>query len=240
MVLTSYRRHSDAISVLTDRTFFGGSFELLAKVRGQVEQPLLCKDFIVEPYQVAEARRHGADAILLILAAIDDPTWTACRDLADRLGMEVLTEVHDEPEANRATRLGARIVGVNNRNLSTLKVDVTTTSRLTPLIPTDRIVVCESGIETRKQVAELRPCADAFLVGTSLMREHDLDAAVRQLVYGRTKICGLTRAEHARAAYETGATHGGVRRGLTAPGDSGSGRRHQGGCRPRVGGRLRR
>lgn len=209
-VLTSYRRHADAVSVLTDQTFFGGSFELLANVRGQVDRPLLCKDFILDPYQVAEARRHGADAILLILAAIDDATWTACRDTADRLGMEVLTEVHDEPEARRATRLGAKIVGVNNRNLHTLKVDIATTARLTPVIPGDRVVICESGIETREQVAQLRPFADAFLVGTSLMREPDLDTAVRHLVYGRTKVCGLTRPEHARAAHETGATHGGL------------------------------
>lgn len=209
-VLPSYRRHADAISVLTDRTFFGGSFEVLSRVRGQVDRPLLCKDFILEPYQVAEARLHGADAILLILAAIDDPTWIGCRDLAERLGMEVLTEVHDEREARRALQLGARIVGVNNRDLDTLKVDVATTTRLAPLLPADRLVIAESGIETREQVARLRRFADAFLVGTSLMREPDLDRAVRQLVYGRTKVCGLTRAGNARAAWETGATHGGL------------------------------
>lgn len=209
-VLTSYRRHADAISVLTDRTFFGGSFELLARVRSRVEQPLLCKDFILEPYQVVEARLHGADAILLILAAVDDATWAACRDLAERLGMDVLTEVHDEPEARRATRLGARMIGVNNRDLRTLKIDTATTARLAPLIPSDRTVIAESGIEAREQVAELCPWVDAFLVGTALMREVDLDRAVRQLVYGRTKVCGLTRAEHARAALEAGATHGGL------------------------------
>ena len=209
-VLPSYRRHADAISVLTDRTFFAGSFELLAQVRAEVDQPLLCKDFVLEPYQVAEARLHGADAILLILAAVDDPTWTACHDLAHRLGMEVLTEVHDESETRRAVALGAAIVGVNNRNLGTLKVDLATTGRLTPLIPPDRVVIAESGIETRDQVRALRTAADAFLVGTSLMREPDLDRAVRQLVYGRTKVCGLTRGAHARAASERGATHGGL------------------------------
>jgi indole-3-glycerol phosphate synthase/phosphoribosylanthranilate isomerase len=216
-VLASYRRHADAISVLTDRTFFGGSFELLARVRDQVDQPVLCKDFILEPYQVAEARRHGADAILLILAAIDDPAWNACCDLAERLGMDVLTEVHDEPEARRAIRLGARIIGVNNRNLATLEVDLGTTPRLAPLIPSDRIVIAESGIETRDQVSGFRQSADAFLVGTSLMREPDLDRAVRQLVYGRTKVCGLTRAEHARAAQQIGATHGGLVFAATSP-----------------------
>lgn len=209
-VLASYRRHADAISVLTDHTFFGGSFEILDRVRRQVDRPLLCKDFILEPYQVVEARLHGADAILLILAAIDDPSWTACSEVASRLGMEVLTEVHDEMEARRAIQLGARIIGVNNRNLATLRVDPATTSRLAPLIPSDRIVIAESGIETRDQVAALRPLADAFLVGTSLMREPDLDKAVRHLVFGRTKVCGLTRAEHAHAAHQAGASHGGL------------------------------
>ena len=209
-VLGSYRRHADAISVLTDRTFFGGSFELLARARERVDQPLLCKDFVLDPYQVAEARLHGADAILLILAAIDDPSWKACRGIAERLGMEVLTEVHDESEARRAIGLGAPIIGVNNRNLGTLEVAIGTTSRLAPLIPPDRVVIAESGIETRDQVTRLRGSADAFLVGTSLMREPDLDRAVRQLVYGRTKVCGLTRGEHAHAARESGATHGGL------------------------------
>jgi len=209
-VLPSYRRHADAISVLTDHTFFGGSFEILARVRNQVDQPLLCKDFTLEPYQVAEARLHGADAVLLILAAIDNVTWTACYDLATRLDMEVLTEVHDESEVQRAVQLGASLVGVNNRNLRTLGVDIATTPRLAALIPPDRVIVAESGIETRSQVAALRHAADGFLVGTSLMREPDLDKAVRHLIYGRTKVCGLTHPEHARMVHEVGATHGGL------------------------------
>jgi len=209
-VLRSYGRHADAVSVLTDRTFFGGSLERLAEVRARLEQPLLSKDFVLDPYQVAEARAHGADAVLLILAAVDDSTWRACADLADRLGMEVLTEVHDTAEAHRADQLGAALIGVNNRDLRTLRVDPGTTGRVAPKIPADRLVVAESGIESREHLTALRPHADAFLVGSALMREPDLDAAVRRLVYGRTKICGLTRAEDARAAIEAGATHGGM------------------------------
>ncbi|HEV8150354.1 MAG TPA: bifunctional indole-3-glycerol-phosphate synthase TrpC/phosphoribosylanthranilate isomerase TrpF [Gemmatimonadales bacterium] len=209
-VLASYGRHADAVSVLTDEKFFGGSLARLAEVRQRLSQPLLCKDFILEPYQVAEARAHGADAILLILAAVDDAGWRSCADTAQQLGMEVLTEVHDREEVTRAVALGAALIGINNRDLRTLQVDPATTARLAPGIPADRLVIAESGIASREQLVALRPYADAFLVGSVLMRDAALDSAVRQLVYGRTKVCGLTRAEDARAAAEAGATHGGL------------------------------
>ena len=209
-VVASYGRHADAVSVLTDQRFFGGSLDRLAQVRERLEQPLLAKDFILEPYQVVEARVHGADAVLLILAAIDDQAWRACADQAARLGMEVLTEVHDETEAFRAVALGARIIGINNRDLRTLAVDPGTTARVSPCIPPDRLVVAESGIASRETVVRLRPHADGFLVGSALMGATDLDRAVRDLVYGRTKICGLTSAGDAAKAFEAGATHGGL------------------------------
>lgn len=209
-VIESYARHADAISVLTDARFFGGSLERLATVREQVEQPLLCKDFILDPFQVVEARASGADAILLILAAIDDEIWRACALQAGRLGMQVLTEVHDEREAGRAVALGASIIGINNRNLRTLEVDLGTTARISRMIPADRLVVAESGIDSRETLTRLRPHADAFLIGSALMKEPDIDRAVRMLVYGRTKICGLTTAGDAAAAHAAGATHGGL------------------------------
>src|SRR6266545_1906608 len=124
-VLASYGRHADAVSVLTDERFFGGSLARLAEVRARLAQPLLCKDFILDPFQVAEARLHGADAILLILSAVNDVTWRACSRLAERLGMAVLTEVHDKEETGRAVALGARLVGINNRDLRTLRMDPT-------------------------------------------------------------------------------------------------------------------
>jgi indole-3-glycerol phosphate synthase/phosphoribosylanthranilate isomerase len=209
-VLASYGRHADAISVLTDAKYFGGSLQRLAEVRARVDQPLLCKDFFLEPYQVTEARVHGADAILLILAAIDDATWRACAGTARRLGMEVLTEVHDASEVARAVALGAECIGVNNRDLRTLRVNLRTTPDLAPGIPADRLVITESGIASRDDVIALRPFADAFLVGSALMREPEPDPAVRQLVYGTTKVCGLTHPEHALVARSAGASHGGL------------------------------
>lgn len=209
-VLSSYGRYADAVSVLTDERFFGGSLARLAQVRERLAQPLLCKDFVLEPFQVAEARVYGADAILLILTAVDDTAWKACASLASKLGMAVLTEVHDEAEAGRAVALGARIVGINNRNLRALTIDMATTPRLAPLIPTDRLVVAESGIRDHEDIVKLRSHADGFLVGSALMGQTDLDRATRRLVYGRTKICGLTRPADAAAAAEAGATHGGL------------------------------
>lgn len=208
-VLAAYR-HADAISVLTDERFFGGSLERLAEVRRTVVQPVLCKDFILEPYQVAEARRHGADAILLILAAVDDDTWRACSGLAERLRMAVLTEAHSADELDRAVGLGAGNIGINNRDLRTLAIDPATAARLAPRVPADRLVVAESGISSREDVEALRSFADAVLVGSALMEEPDIDLAVRRLIYGRTKICGLTSREDAALTHEAGATHGGL------------------------------
>ena len=209
-VIESYARHADAVSVLTDTRFFGGSLSRLARVRERLDQPILCKDFILERFQVIEARAHGADAVLLILAAIDDDIWRECALQADRLGMQVVTEVHDEIEAARAVALGASIIGINNRNLRTLEIDLSTTARVARVIPPGVLVIAESGIASRETVTALRPHADAFLIGSALMKEPDIDRAVRSLVYGRTKICGLTTREDAAAALNAGATHGGL------------------------------
>lgn len=209
-VLSAYAPHADAVSVVTDTRFFEGSLEDLDRARGLTDLPVLCKDFILEPVQVAEARLHGADAVLLILSALNDDAWRDCAATARCLGMDVLTEIHDEDEARRAVDLGAALIGINSRNLRTLRIDRDTVARLAPRIPRDRAVVAESGIRCRGDVLALRAHADAFLVGTSLLRDPDLEAAVRHLVYGMTKICGLTLPEDAAAAWEAGATHGGL------------------------------
>ncbi|HEU4699322.1 MAG TPA: bifunctional indole-3-glycerol-phosphate synthase TrpC/phosphoribosylanthranilate isomerase TrpF [Gemmatimonadales bacterium] len=205
-----YDGAADAISVLTDGPFFGGSFADLRAVRARTALPVLCKDFVLEPYQVLEARAHGADAVLLMLSLLDDAGWRACAAAAAALGMDALTEVHDEAELERALRLEAPIVGINNRDLRTLAVDLGTTARLAPRIPRDRVIVCESGIRTRADVDAVADHVDAFLVGTTLVRAARPDLAARELAYGVVKVCGLTTPADACAAYAAGASLGGV------------------------------
>ncbi|MGE3617659.1 MAG: bifunctional indole-3-glycerol-phosphate synthase TrpC/phosphoribosylanthranilate isomerase TrpF [Gemmatimonadales bacterium] len=208
--IETYARHADAVSVLTDATWFGGSFDLLRRVRRSVSQPVLCKDFVLDPYQVYEARRAGADAVLLMLSVLDDAAWRDCARAAAECGMGILTEAHSAAETDRAVALGAPVIGLNNRNLGTLAVDLATTPALAARVPADRVLIAESGIRTRADVTRLRPLVDGFLVGTALMRAADPDAALRDLVYGWTKVCGLTRPEDARHAADRGATHGGL------------------------------
>lgn len=205
----AYRGAADAMSVLTDSPYFGGSLDDLGAVRELFDGPILAKDFIVDPRQVAEARMHGADAVLAMLSVLDDEGAAAVMAEADRLGMDVITEVHDERELRRAIAMGAPIIGINNRDLATLEVDLSITERLAPLVPAGRLVVAESGIACRADVERLARLADAFLVGSSLMRAADPAAAARSLAFGRVKLCGLTRAEDVAMAAARGATHAG-------------------------------
>lgn len=209
-VIAAYGPHADAVSVLTDERYFGGSFARLHSLAAGLHVPVLCKDFVVEPYQVFEARRHGADAVLLMLSVLDDAAYRACHEAAVSLGLDVLTEAHTEAELDRALALGARIIGINNRDLRTLQVDLGVTERLAPRVPGDRLVISESGIGSHADTRRLRHLVDGFLVGTSLMRQPDLAHATRALVHGYTKVCGLTRPADAAAAAALGATHGGM------------------------------
>jgi indole-3-glycerol phosphate synthase/phosphoribosylanthranilate isomerase len=219
-ITDAYRGVADAVSVLTDEPYFQGSFEYLREARKALPQPILAKDFVTCPYQVCEARFHGADAVLLMLSVLDDETYAACAAEAKRLSMDALTEVHDEAEMDRALRLGAGIVGINNRNLRTLKVDLSTYPRLAAKAPRDKILVCESGIGSREDVLKMLSTpekrgtrekrADAFLVGGLLMKAENIGLAARRLVYGGVKICGLTSPADAVKAHESGASFGGV------------------------------
>ncbi|HYJ53611.1 MAG TPA: bifunctional indole-3-glycerol-phosphate synthase TrpC/phosphoribosylanthranilate isomerase TrpF [Allosphingosinicella sp.] len=206
----AYADVADAISVLTDGPFFGGSLDDLRAVRRVFDGPILAKDFIVDPRQVVEARIAGADAVLAMLSVLDDEGARAVMAEAEALGMDVLVEAHDEAEVRRAVQLGAPLIGINNRDLRTLEVDLATTTRLAPLIPADRIVVAESGIGDRADVERLAPFADAFLVGSALMRAERPAEAVRLLAFGRVKVCGLTNAADLDMAAKAGATHAGL------------------------------
>ncbi|HYJ82291.1 MAG TPA: bifunctional indole-3-glycerol-phosphate synthase TrpC/phosphoribosylanthranilate isomerase TrpF [Allosphingosinicella sp.] len=206
----AYRGAADAISVLTDAPYFGGSLDDLRAVRKEFLGPILAKDFIVDPRQVAEARLHGADAVLVILAVLADEEAAAVISAARRLGMDVLVEAHSAREVRRAVGLGADIIGINNRNLDTMEIDLATTGRLAPLVPAGTLLVAESGISSRADVERLAPFADAFLVGSSLMRSDDPGEAARALAFGRVKVCGITDGHDAAMAAEHGATYAGV------------------------------
>jgi indole-3-glycerol phosphate synthase len=172
-----------AISVLTDARYFQGDLEDLGAVRHAVDLPVLRKDFILNRYQVFEARAAGADALLLIVATLTDVELSSLYRLARELGMAALVEVHSETEVARALALQARIIGINNRDLRTFQVSLETTARLRPLVPTEIALVAESGIHTPDDVARLAALdVDAMLVGESLVRAQDVGAKVRELV----------------------------------------------------------
>jgi indole-3-glycerol phosphate synthase len=174
---------ASVISVLTERRRFGGSLQDLAAVRAAVDIPVLRKDFMVGSYQLWEARAHGADAILLIVAALDQPTLVGLRELAESLGMTALVEVHDEAEAERAVEAGARVIGINARNLKTLEVDRGTFARLAPGIPQGIVKVAESGVRGPSDMLEYaRAGASAVLVGESLVTGGRPREAVADLI----------------------------------------------------------
>ncbi|MFJ7768050.1 indole-3-glycerol phosphate synthase TrpC [Streptomyces sp. NPDC097107] len=171
------------LSVLTDTPSFAGKLEHLAEVRDTVALPLLRKDFMLDPYQVAEARAWGADAILLMLSTVDDDTAAAIENAAQELGMDVLVEVHDQEELLRAARLDSRLIGINNRNLKTMQTDLSTAETLAPLVPEGRVVVAESGLRTSQDLKRMAAAdVTAFLVGESLARVDDVEAATRSLL----------------------------------------------------------
>ena len=164
LLARAYSRYAAAISVLTEPDRFNGNFADLDEVRDEVNQPVLCKDFIIDPIQITAARSHGADAILLMLSVLDDQDYTELSLAAHRLGMDVLTEVDSEEDMHRAQHLGARIIGINNRDLRTLQIDITRTQKLAPLAPKGAVIVGESGVHSRDDVMTLAPYVDALLV----------------------------------------------------------------------------
>lgn len=209
-----YKNYATAISVLTDEQYFQGDFRYIDQVKQQTTQPILCKDFMISAYQVYLARFYNADAILLMLSVVDDATYRELADLAHSLGMGVLTETSNEAEFERALALGAKVIGVNNRDLHTLTIDmnriVELVEKYREQIPSDVCLISESGINDHNQVKRIKPYVHAFLIGSSLMGNTDLNNAVRAAVFGENKVCGLTRVQDVKAVYELGALYGGL------------------------------
>lgn len=212
-IIAAYSPYAACISVLTDEKYFQGKFEYLQYVRENLAQPVINKDFFIDPYQVHLARYYQADAILLMLSVLDDEQYTLLADLAQKYQLDVLTEVSNEQEVTRALALKAKIIGINNRDLRDLSTDLATTEKLVPQIKQsghECVVISESGIYTHQDVKRLAPLVDGFLVGSSVMAEKDLVIAVRKLLYNAIKVCGITNQENALHVSTSGASYAGL------------------------------
>jgi indole-3-glycerol phosphate synthase len=173
------------LSVLTDGPYFQGHDDYVIQARKACLLPVLRKDFIIDVWQIAESRAIGADCVLLIMAALTDTLAQELHDAATSFGMDILIETHDEKELERGLRLPSGLIGINNRNLKTLTIDLATTERLAPLVPKNRPVVCESGIQTAKDIERMNTAGvRRFLIGESLMRLADITTATRTLLSG--------------------------------------------------------
>jgi len=186
LIAQAYERGgADALSILTEPHYFQGDKEYLGMIRRYVNLPLLRKDFIVDKYQLVEALVYGADFVLLIAAALSRKELKDLYNYALHLGLEVLVEVHDKSDLVKAMFAGADIIGINHRNLETFEMDMSLSEKLIPLIPNNKIIVAESGIDSHETVVELSKIgADAFLVGEHFMRQDDITEAVKSLKYG--------------------------------------------------------
>ncbi|MBN2801983.1 MAG: bifunctional indole-3-glycerol-phosphate synthase TrpC/phosphoribosylanthranilate isomerase TrpF [Deltaproteobacteria bacterium] len=209
-IALAYAPFADAVSVLADEEYFSGSYDYIETVSQNVDVPVLCKDFILEPFQIKLARSKGADAVLLMMSILDDARFTTCFDAAHKLNMDALVEVRNEDELKRALALGAEIIGINNRNLDNLEIDMDTTKRLAPLVPKDKVVISESGFNNNEQISLFAEIVDGFLVGSSIMQKENITMAAGELIYGKIKVCGIANRDDAVNIANRGVYYGGL------------------------------
>lgn len=208
---STYRHYgATAISVLVESEHFSGSYAHLKAVSEHVKLPVLCKDFIISRAQIAAAHAYGADAVLLMLQVLDDAEYRDLADYAAQLHLEVLTEVSTPAECERANRLGAELVDINHRDLHSLEIDMERCYKLRPYLDQETLVVAASGMEKRSDLERIAKYCDAYLVGSSLSGAPDLEMALKSLIYGSFKVCGLRSVEIAKIAATCGASYGGL------------------------------
>jgi len=202
-IAAAYDRYANAISVVTDRHFFGGNAGDIKAIKENTRLPVLRKDFIIDKRQIFESRHYGADAILLIAALLDNGQINDFIDEADKLNMDCLVEVHSKEELENVLKTKAEIIGINNRNLNDFKTDIKITNELAEIIPKDRLVVSESGFDNIGQIKETR--TNAVLIGSSLMTAENISDKLRSLRTTKVKICGITSYNDAISAINAGA-----------------------------------
>ncbi|AEH39767.1 indole-3-glycerol phosphate synthase (IGPS) / N-(5'-phospho-ribosyl)anthranilate isomerase (PRAI) [Buchnera aphidicola (Cinara tujafilina)] len=209
-IIQVYKKYASAISIVTENKFFKGKFKYLKQASQCTNKPLLCKDFFIDPYQIYYARYYQADAILLMMSILSNSQYVIMSNVAKKMNIDIVTEVHNISELHRALSLNADIIGINNRNLKNLSIDLKTTCRIAPLVPSDRIVISESGINKYKQIRMLSRYVNGFLIGSHLMKSNSLKKTVCSMIYGKNKVCGLTRVEDAFIVKKSGSIYGGL------------------------------
>ncbi|BBI01230.1 indole-3-glycerol phosphate synthase [Buchnera aphidicola (Nipponaphis monzeni)] len=209
-IVKVYNKYASAISVLTDSQYFQGDFNYLSIVRSNSNLPILCKDFIIDPYQIYLARYYQADAILLMLSVLNDCDYQHLASVAQTMNMNILTEVNNKKELKRAINLKCNIIGINNRNLNDLTIDMHKTKLMAPLLPKTTTIVSESGYSNYKYIRKFTKLVNSFLIGSHLMKQNDLNTAIKKIILGKNKICGLTKPEDSKISANAGAIYGGM------------------------------